>query len=73
MEGEAFPEGHIGLKGQGPVRVSRRSPTRIGHVVPTGVGLAKDLMVLAMAGQPGSVSVLHVRLSAGYGSVGGGG
>lgn len=79
MEGEAFPEGHVGLKGQDPVRVSRRSPTRIGHVVPAGVGLAKDLMVLALdgtlcrlwAGQPGSASVLHVRLSAGYGSVGG--
>lgn len=50
MEGEAFPEGHVGLKGQGPVRVSRRSPTRIGHVVPAGVGLAKDLMVLALEG-----------------------
>lgn len=50
MEGEAFPEGHVGLKGQGPVRVSRRSPTRIGHVVPAGVGLAKDLMVLALDG-----------------------
>lgn len=50
MEGEAFPEGHVGLKGQGPVRMSRRSPTRIGHVVPAGVGLAKDLMVLALDG-----------------------
>lgn len=50
MEGEAFPEGHVGLKGQGPVRVSRRSPTWVGHVVPAGVGLAKDLMVLALDG-----------------------
>lgn len=41
MKGEALSEGHAGLKGQRPVRMSRRSPTWIGHVVPAGVGLVR--------------------------------
>lgn len=66
MEGMALSEGHVGLKGQRPVRVSCRSPTWVGHVVPAGVGLVRTWSlewIRYYVDHPGSVYVLHVRLS----------